>query len=185
MDDLEAKVQELLDRQAILDCLHRINRGIDRDDLDLVASCYHPDALDDHGFYVGSGPGMAEWAMAGHTESPSSQHHITNHLVELDGDEAHAETYFLAVNRQASGAVTVACGRYLDRFERRNGEWRVAARVCIIETVIDAKVADMMEAVDRSFAPYTRDRSDLSYQRPLTVNRRSAADEHRPATEKH
>lgn len=177
MNDLAANVQELLDRQAILDCLHRINRGIDRDDVDLVASCYHPDAVDDHGFYVGSGRGMAEWAIAGHTESPSSQHHITNHLVELDGDSAHAETYFLAVNRQPSGAVTIACGRYTDRFERRNAEWRIAARVCIIETVIDAKAADM-EAIERSFAPFARDRSDLSYQRPLTVTRRSAEDEH-------
>jgi SnoaL-like domain len=179
VSDLAVKVQELLDRQAILDCLHRINRGVDRDDVELVASCYHPEALDDHGFYVGSGPGMAEWAIAGHAESRTSQHHITNHLVDLDGDGAHSETYFLAVNHQASGAITVACGRYMDRFERRNGEWRIAGRVCIVETVIDAQAGDL-DAISRSFAPFTRDRTDLSYQRPLTVARTSATAEHPP-----
>jgi hypothetical protein len=50
-----ARLQELVDRADILDCVQRYARGIDRHDVELVASCYHPDAIDDHGLYVGPG----------------------------------------------------------------------------------------------------------------------------------
>jgi hypothetical protein len=178
MTDLNAQVQQLADRQAILDCLCRYARGIDRDDIDLVASAYHPDALDDHGFIVGSGREMAERVFVMHKESPACQHHITNHTAEIDGDTAHAETYYISINRAPSGSVSVATGRYIDRFERRDGEWRIAARQVVTETVIDGKVDEGMQAVARAFAPFSRDRSDLSYRRPLTVTRRSAEEPH-------
>jgi len=204
MRDLEGQIQELLDRQAIFDCVQRYARGIDRDDVDLVASCYHPDAIDDHGFYVGPGRGLAEWAIAGHRGQLSGQHHITNHLVELDGDTAHSETYFITIFRRGpgglrgaidalqgngsvagedqgdlNGSVGIGSGRYIDRFERRDGEWRIAARVFIVETLVDATVAPMA-AIERASSPFTRDLSDPSYRRPLTVSRRSAQEEHPP-----
>jgi ketosteroid isomerase-like protein len=176
--ELVERVQELLDRKAILDCLQRYARGIDRHDADLVASCYHPDAVDDHGLYVGSGRGLAEWANnEAHRGSIRHQHHLTNHSVEIDGDTAHAETYYLVVMRSESGAVTLGSGRYLDRFERRAGEWRIAARVVIVETSSDLGASDMSD-LDRAFAPPAQDHSDPSYQRPLVVRRRSAEDPH-------
>ena len=180
MTDLELEVRQIVDRQAILDCIYRYARGIDRDDLELVSSAYHADARDDHGFFVGTGQDMAKWVFARHRESPASQHHITNHVVEIDGDSAHAETYFLAINRASNGTASLATGRYVDRFERRQGEWRIAARVVITESVLTAAVDELAPMAEKAFAPFSRDQSDLSYRRPLEVGRHSAEEGHAP-----
>ena len=46
------------------------------------------------------------------------------------------ETYGIAVHRSASGAahLNLSTGfRYVDRFERRDGEWRIAHRVAVTD----------------------------------------------------
>ncbi len=55
----------LLDRQAIEEVLARYCRGVDRCDVDTLASCSHSDGTDDHGTFVGNGQGFAAWATAG------------------------------------------------------------------------------------------------------------------------
>jgi ketosteroid isomerase-like protein len=160
------RLQELLDRQAIAEGVQRYARGIDRRDVDLVASCYHPDAIDDHGTFIGTGRELAEWAIGRHEAMISTQNHITTHLVELDGDTAHGETYYHVVVRDPSGIVRYIGGRYIDRFERRDGEWRIAARLCLVESMSEAQGADMSH---RAGTPGARDHTDPSYQRPLMV----------------
>ena len=132
----EAALRELLDRQAILDCIHRYTRGMDRHDKELVLSAYHPDAIDDHGLYCGVAKDFVDWACWFHDQNQTLHHHyVTNHSVELDGDTAHAETYwlFVGVNKDGGHPLTMSGGRYIDRFERRNGKWGIAARSCLIE----------------------------------------------------
>ncbi|MBU3738793.1 MAG: nuclear transport factor 2 family protein, partial [Rhodoferax sp.] len=53
-DDLRKQVQELTDRHAIHDCIARYCRGVDRLDKALCLSAFHPDALDEHGKFVGT-----------------------------------------------------------------------------------------------------------------------------------
>jgi hypothetical protein len=172
MDDetISRRVQELLDRQEIIDCLQRYSRGLDRFDRELAQSAYHPDALDDHQAYIGSGHGLVEWADRFHEEVwASHQHHLTNISIELDGETAHTETYFIVTARKRDSFETFLCGgRYIDRFERRDGEWRIAARVATSEWVLEDDVAAKM--IPLSF-PVTRDRDDASWQRPLEVER--------------
>jgi hypothetical protein len=59
-------------------------------------------------------------------------HFLGNVSIELDGDRAHCETYAIAFHRRRSPAGEqkddVWGVRYLDEFERRNGEWRIAHR---------------------------------------------------------
>jgi hypothetical protein len=59
-------IQNLIDRQAIRDCLTRYCRGVDRLDRELVLSTYHPDAIDDHGAFVGTREEFVDWAFALH-----------------------------------------------------------------------------------------------------------------------
>jgi ketosteroid isomerase-like protein len=160
-------LQLLLDKQAILECVHRYARGIDRAEPDLVASCYHPDAIDHHGSYVGTGRGLAEWAIRAHSHTARSQNHITTHTVEVDGDSAHGETYFLVLMRTPSGSMQISTGRYVDRFERRNGEWRIAARLCLVESLARADAYDG-ERLDAAY-PGSRSVADPSYHRPLVL----------------
>src|SRR5262245_38550795 len=59
---LEARVQELVDRQAIFDCIKRNSRGNDRFDVELVTSSYHPDAIHELGLKQISGREYGEHA---------------------------------------------------------------------------------------------------------------------------
>jgi hypothetical protein len=168
-------IQQLIDRQAILDCLTRYCRGVDRLDRELLLSAYHPDAIDDHGALVGSPEDMVEWGRLRDPTGPlSTQHHLTNHTCEIDGDTAHAETYYLYTARNRDETVWSAAGRYIDRFERRDGAWKIAMRYCIVEWSVTTKegpipFADIPD-VNANGVP-GRNRADPSYLRPL-VNRR-------------
>ena len=54
MPTLEHMIAELWDREQIRQCLHRYARGVDRFDRELILSAFHPDALDEHGKFVGT-----------------------------------------------------------------------------------------------------------------------------------
>jgi ketosteroid isomerase-like protein len=170
-----ARLRELWDRQEILDCIHRYCRAVDRFDRELLLSVYHPDAIDDHGWFVGGPKEFADWAFAYHAQYQHCTHHIvTNHTCELNGDVAHTETYWMFSGINKEGPPTLHFGRYVDRFERRNGKWAIAARACLIEW--DGALGELPTPAEAlaAFAavgPATRDRNDMSYRRPLTVRK--------------
>ncbi len=117
-------IADLVAHQEIQDVLVRYCRAVDRGDLELLLSVYHPDATDDHGMYSGNGHEFARWLLARPgRDLLVTQHHLTNTTLELDGDTARTETYFVAVHRRPGPPVTVGQfgGRYLDRLERRDG----------------------------------------------------------------
>ena len=170
--ELESMIWILWDRQAIRDCLINYCRGVDRLDRELLISCYHEDAIDDHGVFVGSREEFADWALGVHASmQDSTQHIITNHSCDLDGDVAHAETYWMFASMNKIGSpLTLSGGRYIDRFERRDGRWAIALRKCVAdwrgqpgEGWLPPEAAD---AVNSGAKP-ARNRSDPSYDRPL------------------
>lgn len=173
----EQTVRWLADRQAILDCVHGYCRAVDRFDRALLLSVYHPDAVDDHGMFVGSPEAFAEWAFGLHAQAQHrTQHIVTNHTCELDGDTAHTETYWMLAAVNKTGApLSLGGGRYLDRFERRSGRWAIAARKCVIDwSGTPGEVSMPQAALDAFLATGvpSRDRSDPSYERPLHVDPR-------------
>jgi hypothetical protein len=170
--ETKALVREMKDRQEIYDCLMRYCRGIDRLDREMLLSAYHADALDDHGTFVGPVEKFADYVFDLHaTHQHRTQHHITNHRCELDGDVAHAESYYIfrSLNKQPP-LYTMASGRYVDRLERRQGLWGIAARVCLVEIRNEFWAPTGFEG-DSDYMPAFRSRNDTSYQRPLTVDR--------------
>jgi hypothetical protein len=176
--ELTRKLQELVDRNEIVDCLTRYTRGMDRQDRELVRSAYHDDATDLHRSLVSDVDEFLEWTFAYHAKQSLHQHYIMNHTIEIDGDTAHAETYYLFVGSypDREAPFDVAGGRYIDRFERRNGRWAIAARVCTAEweTSFESKQRGRPlnpKAIFESLT-VTRDPGDVSYQRPLTLTPR-------------
>lgn len=172
MDDAQlARLTDLADRAEILDCLNRYCRGMDRLDRAVVRSAYHDDAVDDHVGFVGPVEDFLDWAFAYHGTQLGHQHYISNHSVELDGNVAHGETYYLFVGTMIDEAapLTITGGRYLDRFERRDGRWAIAARVCTVEWRSEA--ASLLDGPARGFVAtrctVSRDSADSSYDRPL------------------
>jgi hypothetical protein len=173
--DLERRLSKLADRQEIHDCIIRYCRGVDRLDAEMLASAYHADAIDDHGIYVGNPKEFADYFLDFHKKNQkSTQHIITNHYCELDGDTAHCETYWLFAAMNTEGPeLSLGGGRYIDRMERREGRWAIAARKCLYDW--QGKPEDyslpleMMEMMDGA-GPARRDDRDPSYERPLTID---------------
>jgi ketosteroid isomerase-like protein len=170
--ELFAFLEAQKDRQEIWQCLLRYTRGVDRHDRALMLSAYHPDAFDDHGVAEGIAGEFVDWALRWHAEYQTRhQHVITNHTVEIEGDTAHAETYYMFWGENREGPATVAFGRYVDRFEKRDGRWAIAHRVCVNELAANLEKASMSkEWLEKLYStgPNRRDATDVSYLRPLT-----------------
>ena len=133
----QADLNALLDREAIRDCLYRYCRGIDRADEAALRSSYWPDAYDSHGAYAGSAEGFITQALERLRAGGRRVHAISNILIELQGDTAAVESSFFALQQTAAAPTleTFLCGRYVDRFERRGGEWRVAHRTVVYDWI--------------------------------------------------
>jgi hypothetical protein len=170
-----ARLETLLDRQDILDCLTRFSRGMDRFDRELFLSAFHSDATIAAGDFVGNPRELYDWASNMHEQGQSAtQHNLCNHTCDLDGDTAHTETYYLFAARNRDESNWIAGGRYLDRLERRDGEWKIALRTNVIEwsgllPTLPIPFADVPDI--RLNGTASRSEDDPSYQRPLT-NRR-------------
>lgn len=167
----DKRVRELLDRDAIDKVLSTYARGIDRHDVAIINSAYFPDARDNHGpFQDTISNGFAEWGNALHAgKTRSHMHHLTTRWVELQGDVALSDSYVLFCLYLKNGEeVEIGSGRYLDRLERRKGDWRIAMR----RTTIDMRMRADARAFQSTLGGYATgkwDRSDLSYQRPLNL----------------
>ena len=156
LDELEARTE-------IADTLKRFIRGIDRKDWALALSTYHDNAIDEHGFFNGRADKFLEIVAHNHEHQQHSMHVISNMLIEFTArDRALVETYCLVFQRFGPGAPEVrpatagvrkiASARYVDRFEARGGQWRIAHRTLVFgdiqSEILDAPVsfpADFVE----------------------------------------
>jgi hypothetical protein len=172
----QARLGHLLDRLDILDCLTRFSRGMDRFDRELVLSAFHADAVIAAGDFVGGREALCDWAFVMHEQGQSATHHnLLNHTCDIDGDAAHTETYFLFAARNRDETNWLAGGRYIDRLDRRDGQWRIAVRTNVIEwsgivPTMPIPFADV-PGIHLNGAP-SRSKRDPSYRRPLTNKRR-------------
>jgi hypothetical protein len=173
-DSLRRDVGYLMDRLAITDCIAGHARGCDRHDVDLITAAYHPDGVDEHGWVTNVGVEYGDWANRTHAAtSQVHTHNVTTHTCEIDGDTAHAESYAIVVLLSLDGSTAqVISGRYIDRLERRDGQWAIAIRRSTVEVMFlaDASVLQSKFFKDTGYPVGTRDRHDLSYQRPLSID---------------
>ena len=174
---MQQALQELLEREKIRDVLHRYARGVDRREWRLVAGAYHPDAQDDHGGYKGGVPGLLEWLDRRHALIEQSMHFLGNCIIDfLSETTAVAETYCVVYQRHGEAAretiqtllgdavlpagkklmAELSC-RYVDRFERREDEWRIARRTVVMEEV---KASAELVRFRPGYAVACRDRTD-------------------------
>jgi hypothetical protein len=136
--ELTPELQLLVDEAAIRRVLVRYARAIDRMDWDLLRTCYHPGAVDHHGLYIGDVEGFIAMLAEKLPLDESTTHFLGNQELEIEGDVAFSETAAIARHRRAAaggepGTDYFAFVRYCDRFERRDGEWRIAHRIVAYE----------------------------------------------------
>lgn len=170
----------LMAKGEISSVLNLYAHAVDRRDWAAVRSCYHDDAYDDHGPYKGGPDGLVEWISTRHEAIEQSMHFLGNIVIELESDHAYAETYCLTFQRMRADAeppaafedappaegdalptIELGC-RYLDRFERRDGTWRIARRIVAFEWMRTG-VRDEKSAIGADWSVATRDDNDPWY----------------------
>ncbi len=164
----ESALRVLLDKQEITEVLARYCRAIDRLDEELLRSVYWPDGYDDHMSFAGPVAEFIPEAIKSCARIfKSTVHSISNILIEVEGDVARSETYFISFNRLSERRDgreydRITCARYLDRFERRNGEWRIARRLVVTDW---NRVDPVGESEVWGKAVGLRSREDPAYRR--------------------
>ncbi|MCU1395689.1 MAG: nuclear transport factor 2 family protein [Ilumatobacteraceae bacterium] len=148
-----SSIERLLAEHEIRTVCLRYCRGIDRRRMDIVRDCYHPDALDEHGDFLGTVDEFIAHATTSLTKFVSTVHFVGNILVEVDGDRARSECYTVASHRLAARGERPARDhvvglRYIDDFERRAGHWRIADRVCVFDWTRTDPVVDGWDFTD-------------------------------------
>ncbi len=144
-------LQQLLDREAIRDCIYRYCRGIDRADEAALRDAYWPDAQDCHGAYRGPVEGFIQRALAAFARGPRNVHQVSNILIEFTAPGvAVVESYFNALQRGPDPQGVLRqfhlAGRYCDRMEKREGLWKVAERTVVYDWVDEQTVPAGSEA---------------------------------------
>jgi hypothetical protein len=133
---VERALADLIDRRAIDDLLFRYATALDTRQWDLLDQVFTPDAAIDYstsGGIAGTPADLKRWFQdEAFVPFTSWQHHMTNMVVELDGDTATGRTtvYNPLAHTDAEGAgVVLHVGAwYDDRFARTPEGWRIAAR---------------------------------------------------------
>lgn len=134
---MDQALQELLDKQAIAEVIARYSRTLDWLDDAGQASCYWPDAPIDYGFFAGTAAEFVPVVMAVERSSQRRWHFLSSLQIAIrSATAASTECYGLATGvREREGVWTgnLFGGRYLDEFEKRDGEWRIVRRQYIMD----------------------------------------------------
>lgn len=169
----EARLEAALSKLEIQDVMMRYARGVDRADEELLKSCYHEDAHEEHGpAYSGPAHAYIEGAVGRIRQMGSMAHYVCNIHIELDGDTARVESYVLTYVRFEKDGQdwdTFTGGRTCDRFERRDGEWKIAHRKITFDWNRDTPsnqgwCLGMFDTGHPHMRMGRKDRDDLSYQ---------------------
>jgi hypothetical protein len=110
-------------------------RGVDQRDYPRVRDCFHPGARIDYGSFGGGPDALVEWLERVQPQLDRSSSLFGPPRIELDLERgcAEVESHCLSVQvlpRDDEGVSrqTLAGLRYLDRFELRDGAWRIVER---------------------------------------------------------
>ena len=163
-------IEDLVAREEIGDVIKRLARGTDRLDEEMMASCDHPDGVDDHNVFRGSGREFARWVVETLAWFEATMHFVGAPLVRRDGDVAQVDTqcvaHHLSRPDEAGRRSDMVLGlRYVDRFERRDGRWRIARRVCAFDWSYSVpSQAGEGFRFEPGWTLGARDRSDVAYR---------------------
>lgn len=130
----QVALQAVLDRSAIEDTLMRYARGVDNQNLDLVASCFTADVQAIYNGVVLE-PGVDAILQSARVASQyaATTHFIGNVSIDVQGDEAIVESYVIVAMaqepRDAKSLLKVRGARNKDRLVRHGDKWLIRRRV--------------------------------------------------------
>ena len=131
----------LSDREKIRDILCLYTHAIDRRRWDMMPAFFHDDAVFLFGEVEGDWRGFVEQAKTIIDPMPATHHQIGNILFHLEDNVALTETYCTATHvipadypkdlpfpHTGKRYVSTVGLRYIDRFEKREGDWKIVNR---------------------------------------------------------
>jgi SnoaL-like domain len=178
-DEALGAIDALRSHRQINDACFAYCRALDRLDEALLRSVFHPDSTHRHDAFTGTSADFCGFALGLLKVLDRTQHLLGNVLIDIAGEAATAESYFVAYHRIAAGVTApglfahhmpgiaedcVVGGRYVDRFERRNGVWKIAHRVGINEWETWRPASERQLPSMPDAAGGRRDRDDWVYR---------------------
>lgn len=143
--DAETELRDYAARRAIHKLLFNYMRAQDRLLPELHRSVFAEDAFVDCGHYKGSGAGFVDFAQGFLGQLTSSQHLMGQMDIDIDGESATGEVYFLAQHRLVEDGEEkdlIVAGRYVDDYCCRDGVWKIVRRHELIDWVRTDPAAD-------------------------------------------
>jgi ketosteroid isomerase-like protein len=168
MPPTEALLQEMLDEFQLRKLVHAYCRAVDRGDLAKLRDLYHHDAEDAHGaFSTGSADDFLGALSAARPYIRSMQHNITTVNFAIESNSAEGEVYTIATHTLSAGdrdVEIVVGGRYLDKYEKRDGTWKLIARTIVTDWahVNDPSLVDLSHPITRDTPKGSPDGDDPS-----------------------
>jgi hypothetical protein len=146
---------------ALYEVITRFARAIDRNEFELLRSCFHEDAYCDLGPLKGNRDEFMAAIEAAAESMPFAFHGLQGfRVIAHRGERAATETYYSFRSVLAeTGMPWEQIGRYVDVMERRRGEWRILRRW----TVVEYTTAGVPEFDGSLYPQPSRDRSDPSF----------------------
>jgi hypothetical protein len=150
-------IDRIVAERAIRRELLRYTRGIDRLDEALLGSTYHNPSHDDHGYY--KGPGGSAYARF-MTPRIRAIYRFTLHpqpyvTIDFEGMAARVESaatpFHVKVEEDGSRWLYAIGIRYVDRFELRDGKWRIATRITVHDWNYVCRIEDADLAASAAF----------------------------------
>ena len=178
------------DRQAIENVLGTYCRALDRLDLELLKSVYHPDGFDDHGSMKLNAHEFADKIIVKmKNETVYGLHTLTQTIIDVKGDKATSEATYIGLHIVAGGGESIGTffgpsyleaqrkagmvakrhvymcgGRYLDVLHKRDGLWKIFHRRMTNEFAICQPETETDQGVPAAFFTGShRDRQDPGY----------------------
>lgn len=142
---LQAEVADLAARRDIHQALTNYMRGQDRLLPDVQRLAFHDDAWVDCGLFAGPAAEFIDFAQGFLAACDGSQHLIGQVDIELDGNRATGEVYFIAHHRVTEDGEKkdlFVAGRYHDEYENRGDGWKIARRKEIVDWARTDPAAD-------------------------------------------
>lgn len=166
--DLVAEIHDLTARRDIHEAINNYMRGQDRLMPEVQRLAFHDDAHVDAGLFAGGPDAYVDFAQGFLGDIESSQHLIGQVQINVDGDVADGEVYFLAYHRiieDGEDKDLIVAGRYIDRYEKRKDEWKIARRRELIDWARTDPAADNFLRTETALHLGARGSEDFSHTR--------------------
>lgn len=153
---LASQAEVAFAKGQINDLIAAESRAVDRADEALQRSLWHPGASVDLGsYFAGSAEEFCSWILETARSAVRMAHTVSNQWIQVDGADAVAETYVIGHDTRAGddGNVdSLTGGRYLDRFQKRDGIWKFTHRTFVHDWQIEQPCTDQRDDPDGMYA---------------------------------